>query len=153
MKTKAILRGLLGIPTGITLGYFITIISSLAWGEGLYSPCVTPELVSLMGNELNAVILQTIFYALLGIVYAAGSVIWEIESWGITKQTLVYFLIGVSVMMPVAYFTYWMEHSLTGFLAYLGIFALIFFVIWLSMYLVMLYLVKTMNKKLNEKAR
>ncbi|MDE6566608.1 MAG: DUF3021 domain-containing protein [Lachnospiraceae bacterium] len=149
MKIKAFLRGLCGIPTGITIGYLITIIYSLAWGKGSYSPCVTPELKQLMGNELNAVILQTGFYALLGLSYSASSVIWEIERWGITKQTIIYFLIASCTMMPVAYFTYWMEHSLTGFLAYFGIFVFIFFVIWLSLYLVMLRLVKTMNKNLN----
>lgn len=149
MKIKVFLRGLLGIPTGITIGYLMTIIYSIAWGKSTYSPCVTPELCQLMGNELNAVILQTGLYALLGISYSASSVIWEIESWGITKQTIIYFFIASCTMMPVAYFTYWMEHSLTGFLTYFGIFVFIFFIIWLSLYLVMLHLVKTMNKKLN----
>lgn len=149
MKTKAFLRGLFGIPTGITIGYLMTIIYSIAWGKGSYSPCVAPELVQLMGNEINAVILQTGLYALLGLSYSCSSVIWEIETWGITKQTIIYFLIASCTMMPVAYFTYWMEHSLAGFLAYFGIFVFIFFIIWLTLYLVMLHLVKTMNKKLN----
>ncbi|MDE6851158.1 MAG: DUF3021 domain-containing protein [Lachnospiraceae bacterium] len=149
MKTKVFLRGLCGIPIGIAIGYLITIIYSLAWGKGTYSPCVAPELVKLMGNELNAVILQTGFYCLLGGTYAASSVIWELETWGITKQTVIYFLIGTCVMMPVAYFTYWMEHSLAGFLTYFGIFVLIFFIIWLTLFLVTLHVVKTMNEKLN----
>ena len=33
-------------------------------------------------------------YALLGLSYSASSVIWEIENWGITKQTIIYFLIA-----------------------------------------------------------
>ena len=59
MKKKIIKRSLLGFSLGITMGYLITILISLGWANGYYSPCV-PELISLMGNEINAVILQTI---------------------------------------------------------------------------------------------
>ena len=49
MKKKIIKRSLLGFPLGITMGYLITILISLGWANGYYSPCV-PELISLMGN-------------------------------------------------------------------------------------------------------
>ena len=57
MIKKAVLRGALGFPLGIAIGYVITIVSSLAWANGFYSPCM-PELISVMGNEIRAVILQ-----------------------------------------------------------------------------------------------
>ena len=47
------------------------------------------------------------------------------------KQTGIYFTVISLVMLPVAYLTYWMEHSVTGFLSYFGIFALLFVLIWL----------------------
>ena len=77
MKKKIIKRSLLGFPLGITLGCLITILISLGWANGYYSPCV-PELIEIMGNEINAVILQTILCGILGTGFAAGSVIWEI---------------------------------------------------------------------------
>ena len=43
MKKKLLLRGALGFPIGIAIGYVITICISLMWAGGYYSPCV-PEL-------------------------------------------------------------------------------------------------------------
>ena len=116
MKKKIILRLALGFPIGVTIGQIISIVISLIWAKGNYAPCV-PELAVAMGNEINAIILQTILCGLLGMGFAASSVIWEVEHWGITKQTGIYFLIVSIIMMPIAYFTYWMEHSIAGFLS------------------------------------
>ncbi len=147
MKKKIILRGALGFPFGIAIGYFITIFISLGWANGYYTPCV-PELISMMGNEINAVILQAILCGLLGIGCAASSVIWEIESWSIVKQTGIYFGIISVIMMPIAYFTYWMEHSIIGFLSYFGIFILIFIIIWIIEFIIGKHTVKKMNTNL-----
>ena len=49
MKKKIIKRSLLGFPLGITIGYLITILSSLGWANGYYSSCV-PELISIIGK-------------------------------------------------------------------------------------------------------
>ena len=50
---------------------------------------------------------------------------------GLVKQTGIYFLIDSVTMMPIAYVTFWMEHSLKGVLSYFGIFALMFAVVWI----------------------
>lgn len=149
MKKKMILRSVLGIPVGIAIGYLITILISLVWAEGYYAPCV-PELVSVTGNEIRAVVLQTFLCGLLGAGFAASSIIWEIERWSIVKQTGIYFLIVSVIMMPVAYFAYWMEHSVTGFLSYFGIFLLIFVVIWLIQFTNGKRNVKKLNENLHK---
>lgn len=147
MKKKLFLRSISGFPLGITIGYLITIISSLVWADGYYSPCL-PELIALMGNEINAVLLQAILCGVLGAGCAAGSIIWDLEDWGLVKQTGIYFLIISVIMLPIAYVTYWMEHSIKGFLSYYGIFAAIFAVIWVTQYLTARYNVKKMNENL-----
>lgn len=147
MKKKIFLRGAFGFPIGITIGYIITIIISFIWANGYYSPCV-PELISVTGSEIHAVIFQALLSGLLGAAFAASSVIWEIESWNIVKQTGVYFAVVSVVMMPVAYFLYWMEHSVTGFLSYFCIFALIFIVIWVTQFITGRHMVKRMNERL-----
>ncbi len=151
MKKKIILRGALGFPLGIAIGYVITICTSLIWADGYYSPCV-PELVESMGNEIHAVVLQALLCGLLGTGFGACSVIWEMERWSIVKQTGIYFLIVSAVMMPIAYLLYWMEHSVAGFLGYLGIFVLIFAVIWISQFLLWKRNVDQMNARI-EKTR
>lgn len=150
MKRKIFLRGILGFPLGVAMGYLITIIISLVWADGYYSPCV-PGLIVAMGSEINAVLLQALLCGILGMGFAAASVVWEMEDWGIIKQTGIYFLIGSVIMMPVAYVTYWMDHSPEGFLSYFGIFATIFAVVWVIQYTVGRRNVRKMNEALHKK--
>ncbi len=149
MKKKILFRGLLGFPLGVAICYFITIITSLIFADGFYSPCV-PSLTAVMGNEIRAVVLQAVLGGVLGAGFAAGSVIWDIEHWGIVKQTGIYFILACFLMMPIAYFTHWMEHSVKGFFSYLGIFVLIFIMIWAVEFLVGKQNVKRMNAKLDQ---
>ncbi len=147
MKKKIIMRSLLGFPIGIAIGYLITILLSLVWAKGYYSPCV-PELISVMGNEINAVILQTVLCGILGTGFAASSVIWEMDNWSIVKQTGIYFSIISVIMLPIAYFAYWMEHSIVGFLTYFGFFVLIFAIIWITQFVIGKHTISKMNEKL-----
>lgn len=147
MKKKIMLRLALGFPIGVTIGQIISIVISLIWAKGYYAPCV-PELAVAMGNEINAIVLQTILCGLLGMGFAASSLIWEIEHLGITKQTAIYFLIVSVIMMPIAYLTYWMEHSLVGFLRYFGIFALIFAIVWVIQFTIGRKNIRKMNENL-----
>lgn len=147
MKKEIFLRGAFGFPIGITIGYLITILTSLILADGYYSPC-TPDLISVMGNEINAVILQALLCGLLGSSFSACSAIWKIEHWSIVKQTGIYFLIVSVIMMPIAYFTYWMEHSLKGFVSYFGIFVLVFVIVWIVQFMIGRHNVKKMNDNL-----
>lgn len=148
MKKKIVLRGIFGFPVGIAIGYLITICISLIWADGYYAPCV-PELISAIGNEIKAVVLQAFLCGLLGTGFAASSVIWEIENWSITKQTGIYFIITSVIMLPIAYVTYWMEHSIAGLFSYFGIFALIFVIIWIIQFMIGKHNVKKMNENLH----
>lgn len=148
MKKQIIFRGLIGFPIGIAIGYIITIVISLIWGNGYYSPCV-PSLAQSLGSELSAVALQAMLCGILGSGFAVSSIIWEIDYWSIAKQTFIYFIIISFLMLPTAYLTHWMEHSLSGFLIYFGIFAIIFTLIWLIQYLIMKSSISRINRKIN----
>lgn len=148
MKKKIVLRSILGFPVGITIGYFITILISLCLANGQYVPCV-PELIAVMGNEINAVILQALLCGLLGAGFAASSVIWEMENWSLIKQTGIYFALISIIMLPIAYFSYWMEHSVAGFFRYFGIFVLIFAFIWTIQFVTGKRNVRKMNENLH----
>ena len=147
MKKKTVLRGIIGMPVGIFIGYMITILVSLGWGSGEYLPCA-PELAANMGSEMGAVLLQTLLCAVLGAAFGAGSMIWEIERWSIAGQTGAYLVVTSLAMLPTAYLLYWMRHSLAGFLSYLGIYLLIFLAIWLGNYFAIRRNIRKMNEKL-----
>jgi hypothetical protein len=146
MKEKMIKRGLFGFPCGIALGLVITVVISICVGDGLFYP-VTPELITTMGNELNAVILQTGLCGVMGTGFAMASLIWEIDSWNLVKQSGIYFAIICIIMFPIAYVTNWMKHNLVGILSYVGIFVAIFIVTWLIQYAIWKSRVKKMNDK------
>ncbi|MBQ8148429.1 MAG: DUF3021 domain-containing protein [Lachnospiraceae bacterium] len=148
MKKQIILRSILGAGMGIALSYAITILISICIGDGEYYSCV-PSLIEQFGTEINAVIVQLLLSAVLGAVFAGISVIWEIETWSIVKQSLIYFLIASVTMLPVAYLAHWMEHSIKGFLQYFGIYFCIFVVTWLVQYAIWRINVNKMNRKLN----
>ncbi len=148
IKKTIFLRGFSGFPLGIAISHIISLVISLFIGKGEYVPC-TPLLVQQMGSEMNAVLLQTFFSGLLGATFAACSVIWAIDSWSILKQSGIYFAITSVVMMPVAYLLNWMQHSVSGFLLYFGIFLALFVSIWVFQYILYKPNIKTINQNLN----
>ena len=149
MKKQIIKRGLFGFPVGIAIGFVITIIISVCVRDGNFYP-VTPELIETMGNEVNAVILQTVLCGIMGTGFAMASVIWELESWSLAKQSGIYFLIACIIMLPIAYIANWVEHSIGGFLSYVGIFVAIFVAVWLAQYLIWKGKIKKMNELINK---
>lgn len=144
MKNRIIKLALIGFPVGIVIGFVITLIISACIGDGFYYP-VTPEFIGLMGNEFNAVILQTVLCGIIGSGFAMASVIWDIDSWSLAKQSAIYFLIACIIMFPIAYITNWMKHSIAGVLSYVGIFVVIFVIAWLVQYLSWKRKIKRMN--------
>ena len=150
MKKKLVMRGLFGAPVGIAIGFVITLIISVCYGDGSFYP-VTPELIDAMGNELNAVILQTVLCATMGAGFGAASVIWEMDSWSLARQTGIYFAIACALMFPIAYFAGWMPHSVGGILSYVGIFAAIFVLTWLVQYFMWKRNVRKMNDGIKDR--
>lgn len=144
MKKNIIQRGLLGFPLGVTIGFVITVIISMCIGDGSFYP-VTPKLIETMGNELSAVVLQTVLCGIVGTGFAMISIIWEIESWSLAKQSGIYFAIACVVMFPISYFANWMPHSTWGILSYIGIFIAIFIFVWLIQYFIWKSKIKKMN--------
>ncbi len=145
---KALQRGLVGIPLGITISSILAIIISLCVGKNEYYACV-PSLAESVGGELNGVIIQTVMSGILGAVFGAASVIWEIDSWSLAKQSAVYFAVASLAMFPIAYITEWMEHSITGFVVYFAVFTGIFAFVWLSQYLLWKKKIKNINSKIS----
>lgn len=147
MKKKLIMRAMFGVPLGIAIGYVITVIISICIGDGLFYP-VTPELLETMGNEINSVILQTALWVIMGTGFAMASIIWEIDSWSLLKQSGIYFAVICVVMFPISYFAGWMPHSTAGVLLYVGIFIAIFVLVGISQYLAWKSKIKKMNDSL-----
>lgn len=146
MMKKALLRGLIGFPIGVTIGYAISILSSLAFANGGYSP-VVPAMAEECGSEIGAVALQFLLCGLMGTVFAAMSVIWESDRLNLAVQSAINFALSAGTIIPVAYVCHWMEHTAAGALQYVGVFAGIYMSIWVAMYFVYRAKIKEINRK------
>ena len=135
---KALLRGLIGFPIGVTIGYAISILTSLAYADGKYSSVVPGMSV------------QFILCGLMGGAFAAMSAIWENDRLSLAAQSAINFALSAVVILPIAYVCHWMEHSLRGALIYLGVFACIYVSIWAVMYSVYRAKIRKINADLNK---
>jgi hypothetical protein len=147
VKTVAIQRSLLGFPLGIAIGVVIAIGVSLAFADGRYHP-VAPKLLDVIGSELGAVIVQTILNGVFGTMWAGSSVIFLIERWSLTRQTLTHFAIALPSSLAVALASAWISTDLAVSLIFSGIWVVIYALIWLSQTLYWRSQVKKLNSQL-----
>lgn len=149
MIKNVLKRCIIGAPLGVGISTMITVIISIIIGDGQYYP-VVPELVNECGNELTAIILQTVCSLLYGAAWAGASFIWEQEDWSLLRQTLTHLAVASLATFPGAYCMYWMKHSVQGVLMYFGIFFIIYLFIWLSQYIAMKKKIRQLNIEINK---
>lgn len=150
MKKEFMKRALLGFPLGIAMGQVVSIMVSFIFANGYYG-AVHPDLIVTLGSEINAVIVQTFLYGVIGFIYAGTSVVWEKDSWSLTKQTLVALSVYAITMVPIAYILKWIQPNWGDTLLFLSVFIVIFIVIWSGIFLYTKKSVAQMNAKLNDK--
>ena len=146
MKKKIILRCLIGAPIGLSISFIITLIISAMINKGEFYP-VVPQFTIICGNELNAVIIQSLCSLLYGAAFAGASVIWEVESWSLLKQTVLHCIVISSSTLPIAYCMYWIPHNVLGIAIYIFIFFFIYFFIWFGQYFAMKKKIQAFNDK------
>lgn len=149
MKKQILIRGGIGALGGVFIGQIVLIIISLCASTGEVLP-VSPQLAETVGSELTAYVLQLLGLMLYGGVWAAASVVWEIDHWSLTRQTVVHGLCYALSALPVAWMLCWFEHSVMGFMAYFFGFIVLYASMWGCQYMGMKQRVKEMNEKLKQ---
>ena len=149
MKKEILKRCLFGAPVGLAIGTIVTIFISLSVGDGKFY-AVVPTLITDMGSEINAVILQTVLSMVYGAAWSGASVVWDAEGWSLLKMTLVHLVITSLATFPIAYLARWMPHNIGGVLLYFGIFVAVYLCIWISQYSAMKKRVQQMNERIQK---
>lgn len=149
MKKKVIERAVPGFFIGIAIGQIISVLISLIGGNGEFKICAD-EFIAQIGNEALAAAIQTLLCGIMGSGFAGASVIWELENISIAAQSGICFGIYAVIMFPIAYITNWMEHSPTGIISYVLIFAVSYVIIWIIQYFAWKNKIKAINSKLEE---
>ncbi len=96
---KILIRLIVGGAAGILLGYLINLSINLGISEGEYVPAM-PSLQALCETQLQAVLIQTLLTALIGVVFAQAGFLFELEHWSFLKQCVVHFFSTVIFYLP-----------------------------------------------------
>ncbi len=145
IKKAVAKRAILGFIYGVFIGQTILILESLMMGDGKFYSVAT-SLVNLAGTKIAAVIIQYFLTGLIGTTFAATTVIFEMDSWSLLRQTITHFLITSIVMYIAGFLCGWFPHTLGSTLLWFGVFIVVYVIFWIcfSMYY------KNKVKKINE---
>lgn len=129
MFKEIVKRGLLGFIIGVFIGETILIINSVLAGKGIFYP-INPYLISGNGAQLTLVVIQYIMTGIIGMTFAASSVIFEKENWGLLRQTAVHFIITSVVMYICGFICNWFPHNFKSTAIWFGVFIIIYLLFW-----------------------
>ncbi|MBO7584031.1 MAG: DUF3021 domain-containing protein [Treponema sp.] len=146
-KKAIIKRAVLGFIYGVFIGQTILIIESLFVHDGnFYS--TTQSLVDLAGTKLCAVIIQYFITGIIGLTFAATTVIFEMDNWSLLRQTIIHFIITSIVMYIAGFLCGWFPHTVGSTLAWFGVFIVVYIIFWICFSLHYKNKVKKMNEAL-----
>lgn len=147
LKKEAVKRAIMGFMYGVFIGQTILILESLMARDGNFYP-VAASLVDLAGTKIAAVIIQYFLTGIIGTTFAATTVLFEIDSWSLLKQTIIHFIITSIVMYIAGFLCGWFPHKLSSTLIWFGIFIVIYVIFWISFSSYYKNKVKKMNEAL-----
>ena len=145
MKKEVAKRAILGFIYGVFIGQTILIIESLFMRDGNFY-AVSNNLLELAGTKIAAVIIQYFLTGIIGTTFAATTVIFEMDSWSLLRQTITHFVITSIVMYIAGFLCGWFPHTVGSTLIWFGVFVVVYVIFWIcfSMYY------KNKVKKINE---
>ena len=150
-RNRIIKLTLIGFVIGIIIGLIITIsIVSARTGDGRLHIC-DPSFNPSNTGDILSFIRQIVFPGILGAVCFGASIIYDIESWGLLKATLVHFIISMAVYVIVGFYLGWLaiDRPLSNAIQ-IGATALGFFIMWLVIGFGLKKDVEDMNKDLQD---
>ncbi len=127
IKNKMIIRALIGF----ILGMFISMAFCIHNGDGFDSRFV----INLLAGGV------------IGFINNGSSAVYDIESWGTTRATVIHYFLTVVVFLAIALSLGWFRIDLT-LLIFMIIFTVVYVIIWLSEYLYFKKTVEDINKEL-----
>lgn len=151
MLKKIFYRAAISAPIATAVHQIITIIVSIAKGDGRYFP-IAPAFASLFSNDITPIVLQLILVGLIGATFAGSSILFEIESWSFFKQGFWHLAITSAVLIPVCILC-WRPVDFTSALALIISWLFIYGCTWLSQYLAWRHRIRKLNARIQLKNR
>ncbi|MEB6299290.1 DUF3021 domain-containing protein [Staphylococcus xylosus] len=123
-----------GATFGISIGVIIALIFSSIFARTAFHP-VSP--VSTMGHfyfqhlsELQIMLISVIIWALIGISFSFGELIFSSSRKSLLFKTSLHFSLMFIIMLPLAILAGWFPLKLSAVLFFIIIYTVIYFIIW-----------------------
>ncbi|SCU24477.1 membrane associated protein [Staphylococcus xylosus] len=123
-----------GATFGISIGVIIALIFSSIFARTAFHP-VSP--VSTMGyfyfqhlSELQIMLISVIIWALIGISFSFGELIFSSSRKSLLFKTSLHFSLMFIIMLPLAILAGWFPLKLSAVLFFIVIYTVIYFIIW-----------------------
>ncbi|MCP9311975.1 DUF3021 domain-containing protein [Liquorilactobacillus satsumensis] len=142
---KIIKYTLVGIPTGVFIGFMIALIFSFIYRTNNFVPSA-PTFVSYFSSNTMATAVSALLWAGMGTVFSVSSLIFEKERWSVTRQTTIHFCVSYVGFTPLAILAGWFPLNA----AWLGGYTLIFSGVYLIMWCVFMLAAKNAIFELNQ---
>ncbi len=132
IKAKFMFRAILGFAMGLMVDVFLITFT----GDS-----------SMFDNRIM-ILVQFLCSGLMGVVGMGGTIVYDIEDWGLGRATFTHYIITFITMLTLSEVLGWFPHSvlLIVFIAFTIIYALI----WLFEYFVWKRQIRQMNRELEE---
>ncbi|WP_395319655.1 DUF3021 domain-containing protein [Fructilactobacillus frigidiflavus] len=118
-----------GIVAGIFYGFIIALGCSFYYHLAYFQPSGN-QFVKQFGNNLNATAVSAVIWSLIGLVFSLSTMIFSIENWGITKQTIVHFIVTYTLFTPLAILAGWFPLQFKFMISFTIIFIFIYSWMW-----------------------
>lgn len=131
MAATILRRAVFGFLLGMAIGNVITVLMSLASGEGAL--LFTDYLLARTGSEAGALLVQTLLSGVIGAAAMAGTVLYNLEPWGLLKSAIIHYAICMVTYIPIGIILGWIEPHPASIAVTAGALAIVYAAIWLIM--------------------
>ena len=122
--------GIIGFIMGVVIGNAITFGFCMIYGQ---PSLVAQELADEFGVPL-AVILQSLISGAVGALMMAGTYVYHSDSISLLAATIMHMALAVVTILPAGHFLWWTGRTTEGTLFLLLMMAIMYAMIWISMW-------------------
>ena len=149
LKHKAIVLASIGFGLGVIICVIISaVIESSRYNDGMLHLC-TEEFLESVGSPVIAFCIQAFASGIYGMIAMGGTVVYEIEKWGLAKCSLIHYLTTMIAYYILAFSMRWFSlRDMATILILFAIMTVSYFFIWLCFYLSYRVQLKKINMEL-----
>ncbi|QYN58284.1 DUF3021 domain-containing protein [Lactobacillus panisapium] len=137
--------------TGVFIGLVISFIYSYMENpNSLFYPS-TFAFVRKFARPLDAVAVSALLWALMGLVFGFGSMVYFIKKWSYLKQTTTSFIIYYVGFTPLVILAGWFPLSWVNLIIFTAEFIVIFLIVWTFYYWKTAREIRRINQKIKKK--